>query len=137
MMYLLDTNILSELIKKRPNSLLISRLRSKPSHTIYTSSICVMELRFGSALRDDFDVFWSKINKEILDRVMIVPFRDKEALVAGDILAEMRLKGESIGIEDVLIASTAIMNKYIMVTANTRHFSRIKGLTVENWLEAE
>jgi len=68
---------------------------------------------------------------------MIVPFGDKEAVAAGDILAALRFKGESIGIEDVLIASTAIMNKYIMVTANTRHFLRIKGLTVENWLEEE
>jgi tRNA(fMet)-specific endonuclease VapC len=45
-------------------------------------------------------------------------------------------KGESIGLEDVLIAASAVANQYIVVTANISHFSRIKGLKVENWLEA-
>ena len=61
-MYLLDTNILSELVKKRPNPQVLSQLRSKSALTLFTSCICIMELRFGSALRDDFEVFWEKIN---------------------------------------------------------------------------
>ncbi|MFH1992519.1 MAG: PIN domain-containing protein [Pseudomonadota bacterium] len=134
-MYLLDTNILSELLKKHPNPYLLIQLRSKPSQTLFTSAICVMELRFGSALREDFSVFWPKISSEIISRVKIVPFGEKEALIAGDILAEMQKTGQSIGIEDVFIAATAITNQCVMVTANTRHFSRISRLTVENWLE--
>jgi len=94
-----------------------------------------MELRFGSALRKDFSVFWPKISSEIISRVKIVPFGEKEALIAGDILAEMRKTGKIIGIEDVFIAATAITNQCVMVTANTRNFSRISRLTVENWLE--
>lgn len=135
-MYLLDTNILSELIKKRPNPNFISQLGSKPAHTLFTSCICVMELRFGSALREDFKIFWQKINKEIISRVKIVPFGEKEALTAGDLLADIRKNGQNIGMEDVMIAASAIANKYTVVTANTRHFSRIRGLSVENWLAA-
>ncbi len=134
-MYLLDTNILSELIKKRPNPHLLSQLQSKPSHALLTSCICVMELRFGSMVREDFEVFWLKISKEIISRVNVISLGKKEALVAGDILADMRKTGQSIGIEDVLIASSAITNKCVMVTANTRYFSRINNLVVENWLE--
>jgi tRNA(fMet)-specific endonuclease VapC len=134
-MYLLDTNILSELIKKRPNPHLLSQLRSKPSHALLTSCICVMELRFGSMLREDFEVFWPKINREIVSRVKVVPLGEKESLIAGDILADMRKTGQSIGIEDVLIAASAITNKCIIVTANVRHFSRISGLIIENWLK--
>lgn len=134
-MYLLDTNILSELIKKRPNGHLLSQLRSKPSHTLLTSCICIMELRFGSMLREDFEVFWPKINREIVSRVRVVPLGEKESLLAGDILADMRKTGQSIGIEDVLIAASAMTNKCIMVTANVRHFSRISGLVIENWLK--
>jgi predicted nucleic acid-binding protein len=48
----------------------------------------------------------------------------------------LRKKGESIGLEDVLIAASALANQYIVVTANIRHFTRIKGLKVEKWLEA-
>jgi predicted nucleic acid-binding protein len=134
-MYLLDTNILSELIKKRPNPHLLSRLRSQPSHTLFTSSICIMELRFGAALRNDHAAFWSRVKNNIVSRVGVVPFSERDALAAGDILGEMRKGGRSIGLEDVLIAASALTNRYVVVTANTRHFSRIHGLNVENWLE--
>ena len=96
-----------------------------------------MELRFGSALRDDFEAFWQKIAKEIISRVNIVPIGEKEALAAGDSLADLRKSGQTIGLEDVLIAASAITNQYTVVTANIRHFSRIAGLPVENWLEKE
>lgn len=135
-MYLLDTNILSELIKKHPSPIVLSQLASKPAHTLFTSCICIMELRFGSVLRADTEIFWEKITQEIISRVKIVPISGREALSAGNILAELRKKGESIGLEDVLIAASALANQYIVVTANIRHFSRIKGLKVENWLEA-
>lgn len=132
-MYLLDTNILSELVKKRPNPQVLSQLRSKSALALFTSCICIMELRFGSALRDDFEVFWEKINKEIISRVKILSIGEKEALISGDILADLRKTGRSIGVEDVLIAASALTNQCIIVTANTRHFSRIKALKVENW----
>ena len=136
-MYLLDTNILSELVKKRPNPQVLSQLRSKSALTLFTSCICIMELRFGSALREDFEVFWETINKEIISRVKILPIGEKEALAAGDILASLRKTGQIIGVEDVLIAASALANQCSIVTANTRHFSRIKALKVENWCEEE
>lgn len=136
-MYLLDTNILSDLIKRKPNAHLMGRLSSEPAHTLFTSCICIMELRFGSALREDFVKFWQKITKEIISRVNILPIGEKEVLVAGDILAGLRKTGQIIGLEDVLIAVSAITNQYTVVTANTRHFSRIAGLQVENWLGKE
>ena len=134
-MYLLDTNILSDLIRRRPNSNLLSSLRSKPSYSLFTSSICVMELRFGSALRKDFEVFWPKIEKEIISRVNVIPFGEREAVVAGDILAHLRKTGQGVGIEDVFIAASAITRRFTLVTANIRHFSRIENLIIENWLE--
>jgi len=133
-MYLLDTNILSELIKKKPNPLLLHRLEREPAYNLFTSCICTMELRFGSSLREDFEKFWQKITNEIISRVNVLSIGEKEALAAGDILASLRKTGQGIGMEDVLIAASAIANHYTVVTANTRHFSRIKNLRVENWL---
>ena len=134
-MYLLDTNILSEFIRKRPNPHLIRRLATESSENLFTSVICVMELRMGSALRDDFHRFWEKINDEIISRVHIIPIGADEAKSAGDIIAGLRKTGQLIGIEDVLIAATAITHRLTAVTANVNHFDRIKGLFVENWLE--
>ncbi len=135
-MYLLDTNILSEMIKKRPNPNVLSQIRTKASLELFTSSICIMELRFGSRLRNDFEAFWSKLEKRIISKVNVIPISGKEAIAAGDILAEMKKNGQTIGIEDALIAASALANQCRMVTANVRHFLRIKGLVVENWLDA-
>jgi len=135
-MYLLDTNILSELIKKKPSLNLISNLSAKSSCYLCTSCICVMELRYGSALRDDFKLFWDKIETNILSRIAVIALNTKEVLIAGDILANLQKSGQIIGIEDILIGATAISYNFKMVTANVRHFSKIKGLMVENWIES-
>lgn len=134
-MYLLDTNILSELIKKQPNPSFLARLRSVPFQSLRTSSICVFELRFGSALRDDFKIFWQRIKDGILSRISILQFGEKEAYIAGDLLASLHKSGQKIGVEDIYIAATALSNKCTLVTANTRHYTRIKGLKIENWIE--
>jgi tRNA(fMet)-specific endonuclease VapC len=134
-MYLLDTNILSELAKRKPNRNFIKRLRSEPSQSLYTSSICVFELRFGSALRDDFQTFWPRIMDRILSRISILNFGENEAFIAGDILALLQKRGQKIGIEDVYVAATTLSNKCTLVTANTKHYIRIKGLKIENWIE--
>jgi tRNA(fMet)-specific endonuclease VapC len=127
-MYLLDTNILSEVIKKRPNPNLLSQLSSRPVHTLYTSMICLMELRYGSALRDDFDRFWAKIVGNVISQIQVIPLGPKEGLIAGDLLARLRKKGQTIGLEDILISATAISHDLVLVSGNTRHFSKIEEL---------
>jgi tRNA(fMet)-specific endonuclease VapC len=133
-MVLLDTNILSELVKKRPNPTFLSRLSSLPVRHLYTSMICLMELRYGAALREDFEGFWSKLVDQVLSQVQVLPLGPKEGLLAGDILARLRKKGQVIGLEDILISATALSHHLILVSANTRHFSKVEGLMVENWL---
>jgi predicted nucleic acid-binding protein len=69
-----------------------------------------------------------------LSRVTILNFSLPEAVVAGDIFAHLTRRGELIGVEDVLIGATALIREYTVVTGNIRHFGRIPGLQVENWL---
>jgi tRNA(fMet)-specific endonuclease VapC len=133
--YLLDTIILSELVKKRPNAAFIKRLTSKPSQSLYTSSICLFELRFGSALRDDSKKFWLRIVDDIIFRIIVLPFGENEAYMVGDILAGLQKAGQKIGLEDIFIAATALIQNCVLVTANTRHYSRIKDLKIENWIK--
>jgi len=133
-MYLLDTNALSELIKKQPQSRFVDRLRRHPAEALFTSTICVMELRYGSSRRADRQAFWDRIRREILPRVGILPIGLREALLAGDVLADLSLRGRRIGPEDLLIGATALAHGYSVVTHNVRHFTRIPNLHVENWL---
>jgi tRNA(fMet)-specific endonuclease VapC len=133
-MFLLDTNIISELVKKRASETLRRKLKTIPSVALYTASICVMELRYGSLRRGDGGVLWSRIHDVILSKLHVVSFGYREALKAGEILSHLHSTGQPIGIEDILIASVALSNGLIVVTANTKHFSRVPELAVENWL---
>lgn len=134
-MYLLDTNILSELVKTNPNSNFISKLKATPPDALFSATICVMELRYGAIKRGNLGDLWDRIQHQILSRIRILPFSYKEALRAGDLIYHLHSRGQPIGIEDIMIASIALSNDLVVVSASTKHFSRIPGLRTENWLE--
>jgi len=136
-MFLLDTNIISELIKRQSNPHLLERMQDVPDASLYTSSVCAMELRFGALRVPNSEALWTRIQKRILTRVQILPFGYQEAMKAAELLAALYASGRPIGIEDTMIASTALSNGLIVVTANTEHFSRVPGLHSENWLLPE
>jgi tRNA(fMet)-specific endonuclease VapC len=131
--YLLDTNILSEVLKRRPSQALLTKLRTAPATALATSTICVMELRFGAARTPGDADLWERISRNILALVQILPVGRDEAVRAGELLARLEARGEPIGVEDVLIAATAQVHDLTVVTRNERHFRRIHGLPVENW----
>lgn len=133
-MYLLDTNILSEVLRKRPSPLLINRLAKTARSSQFTSCICVLELRYGAQRRPDHELFWQRIRSELLSRIIVLDLNDRAAVLAGDLLALLEHRGEPIGLSDVLIAATALANGLTVITANTRHFRRVPNLKVENWL---
>jgi len=133
--YLLDTNVLSELIRKRPFPGVIERIRSIPQDQLVTSSICVTELRYGAARHPQGDTLWDRITNEVLAHIHILPLGSKEAERAGELLADLERRGELIGIEDVLIGATAMVNDLVVATRNVRHFGRLDRLVVENWWE--
>ncbi len=133
-MYLLDTNVLSEVLRKRPHLRLIERLGKIPRSSQFTSCICVLELRYGSRRRQDHELFWERIRAQLLSRVTVLGLSEKGALTAGDLLASLDRRGEPISLPDALIAATALETGLTLVTANTRHFQRIPNLKIENWL---
>ena len=133
MNYLLDTNVLSEILKKRPKPGVLDRLKATPSRSLTTSVVCVTELRYGTARHPQGIKLWDRIAREVLPRIRIIPIGEAEAVRAGDLLAGLASSGMPIGIEDVLIGATALEGNLIVVTRNARHFRRIPGLAVESW----
>lgn len=131
--YLLDTNVLSELVRKHPSPGVVERLEAVPAAQLHTSSVCVMELRFGTARRPNGATLWARIRRDVLGRVTILPLGIDEAVAAGEILADLERVGERIGVEDVLIAATARTKALTVVTRNVRHLSRVRDLGVEDW----
>jgi len=71
--------------------------------------------------------------KELCSVVKILPFGDKEARLSAAIRVNLEKKGTPIGAHDILIAGTALANHGILVTNNTKEFSRVSKLKLENW----
>jgi predicted nucleic acid-binding protein len=133
--YLLDTNVLSEVLRVRPTERVIQRLREVSEDQLFSSEICVMELRHGLARQPRRKPLWDRIESEVFTRVNVLAFDRRAALRAGEILADLELKSSPVGIEDVMIGTTALACGLTVVTRNVRHLSRIAGLNIVNWWE--
>lgn len=136
-MRLLDTNILSETIRPRPDARVIRTLLRQPPGTLYASELTRFELRRGAFLRDDPEPLWARIRELILPLVHWLPLDEATSLRAGELSAWLRRQGREIGVVDTLLAGTAQARGLVMVTRNLRHFERIDGLKLENWFDPE
>ena len=131
--FLLDTNVISELMKKRPRPEVVRRVRTLAPGEAFTSAVCFLELSYGAARHPQGARLWERIQDEIRPLVSVLPLGYEEAVRAGEVLAGLEAKGTPIGLEDILIGSTALVHGLSVATRNVKHLSRIDGLSVENW----
>lgn len=131
--YLLDTNAPSEVLRRRPSEKVAARLREIPATALATSSICVMELRFGAARLPGDAGLWHRARGMSWRSSASFPLGLTKPCVPRGLLADLEARGEPIGMEDVLIAATAQVHDLVVVTRSERHFGRVQGLIVENW----
>jgi len=136
MRYLLDTDILSNLLKKRPSTDLIAKLGQVPAEDQATSSISFGELIYGAhRVPERRDALLRGIAERLLPNLPVLPFDREAADEYGRLRAALESEGSLIGEADMRIGSLALSRKLIVVTGNVRHFQKIPGLLVENWLE--
>lgn len=130
--YLLDTNILSELIKqpKGYTARKIATLKNKDS--CCTSLIVACELRYG-ALKKDSHILTVKVN-QLLEALAVLPLKQNIESHYARLRVVLERAGTPIGSNDLLIASQAYALGLTVVTGNLKEFPRIPGLAVENWL---
>jgi tRNA(fMet)-specific endonuclease VapC len=127
--YLLDTSILSDLIR-HPQGAVASRIASAGEATVCTSIVVAAELRFGAeksgsrSLAERIDLILSA-----LDVLALEPPADRHY---GEIRHQLKGQGTPIGPNDLLIAAHARALNLAVVTANAREFSRVPGLPVIN-----
>ena len=135
-MYLLDTDVLSNLMKRSPSSVLVSRVARVPPEEQFTSSITLGELVYGAhRLRDRTAALLERIEDTLLPNLPVLSFDTTAARRYGQLRAEMERKGTPIGDADMRIAAIALVHGLKVVTGNERHFRRVPALVVENWLE--
>ncbi len=134
-MYLLDTDILSNLLKRTPSVALLTRLAAVPAEQQFTSSITLGELVYGAErLGQRASPLLTVIEQTLLPNLPVLPFDSAAARRYGTVRAALERQGTPVAEADLRIAAIALARGLIVVTGNVRHFGRIPGLTVENWL---
>jgi tRNA(fMet)-specific endonuclease VapC len=129
--YLLDTNILSDLIK-HPQGLVFQRIATVGEDRVCTSIIVACELRFGAAKSGSSRL----INQleRILEVLPVLPLESPVDRHYAEIRVHLEQAGTPIGPNDLLIAAHALALDLTLITANTREFERVPGLILDNWL---
>ena len=130
--YLLDTNIVSHIVKNE--SKVIQKLFSLPVSSIYISVITYAEIQYCLHKRPGAKALRGAIS-ELIKRVDIVDWDQRAADAYGKVRAELEIQGKTIDSLDLLIASQAIANKMILVS-DDKVFASLKSLKLENWLRS-
>jgi tRNA(fMet)-specific endonuclease VapC len=133
MTYLLDTCVISDFVKGLPATL--KRIKEMSPDLITVSAISRMEIEYGLNLNPERARKIVPIIQAFLASIRVLPFGETDAQAAGTIRATLQRQGNPIGSYDVLIAGTAVARGLTLVTSNTGEFSRVGGLSIEDWRE--
>ena len=131
--YLADTNILGYFARHSPGPLQQRMLSAMLKQEVAISAITRAETRYGLALLKANDKRRASVNL-LLREYPALPWTTDAADRYGDIAAHLQQSRQVIGEMDTLIAAHALAEGLILVTHNTRHFERIPGLKLEDWM---
>ncbi|MEL6503957.1 MAG: PIN domain-containing protein [Pseudomonadota bacterium] len=130
MKYLLDTNVLSDVIRY-PHGTLANRIENTDEADLFTSVFVACELRFGAELIN------SKRLRTGIDTVLsalhVADFSADCTEIYARVAAKLEKNGRRTGIFDTLIAAHSLSYGAVLVTDNVKHFADIEGLEVQNW----
>ena len=131
MRYLLDTNIVSDLVRN-PQGRVAQKIRKVGERQVCTSIIVASELRYGAAKKQSPRL--TAQLQAVFSALEVVPFESPADTAYGSLRARLEKAGRPIGGNDLLIAAQALALGYTIVSDNEREFARIPGLAHENWL---
>jgi tRNA(fMet)-specific endonuclease VapC len=129
--FLLDTNILSELVR-RPRGRIADHTAKVGEQHVCTSIIVAAELRYGAAKKASARL--TAQLEAVLGAVEVLALESPVDAIYGETRARLERAGHSIGANDLLIAAHALALGHTIVTNNEHEFSRVPNLRIENWL---
>lgn len=137
-MIILDTNVLSALMRQTPDKNVIAWLDKQPRTSVWTTSVTILEIRFGlqimplgkrrSLLIQAFEAVLDKIGYRV------VPFDAAAAQQAGDLMASRQKKGRPGDLRDTMIAGIVLAHHATLVTRNIPHFEDLSVPVINPWL---
>ena len=131
MRYLLDTNVVSDLVRN-PQGKVAQRIRKVGEGEVCTSIIVAAELRYGAAKKGSPRL--SSQLEVVLGVLEVLPFETPADAAYGLLRTRLEQAGTPIGANDLLIAAQTLALGYTIVTDNEKEFARVDDLLRENWL---
>ncbi|MGA9353680.1 MAG: type II toxin-antitoxin system VapC family toxin [Terriglobales bacterium] len=136
-MIILDTNVISALMREVPDPKVIAWLDQQPRTSMWTTSITVLEVQFGIAIlehgkRRSFLAIALDALLEKIDR-RVAPFDLAAAQEAGNLMASRKKKGRPVELRDTMIAGIALAQRAALATRNTAHFEDISARVINPW----
>lgn len=131
MKYVLDTDILVYFFKNDKN--IFEKISTVPPSQLATTIFNETELLYGAFNSERIEQNIKKINETMKD-IEILEFSRDASLIFAENKAALKKKGSMLHDMDLLIASVTLANHSVLVTNNTKHFERIRGLKLENWM---
>ncbi|MBM3295764.1 MAG: type II toxin-antitoxin system VapC family toxin [Candidatus Aminicenantes bacterium] len=133
-MFLFDTDVLSNLTRKRPAQSLLAKLARTHQEDCFTSSITLAEIYYGLQKWPDRKEIVARLEEKVFPLFVVFDFDESSAKCYGEIRAHLERKGQTRDDLDLQIAAIALQHRLTLVTGNVKHFRGIPGLVVENWL---
>ena len=130
--YLLDTNIVIYVIKRRPVEVL--QLFNENANRMAISVVTLAELLHG-AEKSSQSASNLAVFEDFCSRLQVLPYTPKAAQHYGSIRAALELIGQPIGVNDLHIAANARSEGLVLVTNNVKEFAKVPALQIENWVE--
>ena len=131
-MVCLDTSVIIDILRGNEVVESIEKQFDETSETVTVAAPTVMELIKGARLSNKPESEKLKVT-EFLSSLTTLDLNKDSAMLAGEIDAELKVSGEPIGVQDVMIAAIAIKNREALITKNTKHFERIKDLKTQTY----
>ena len=134
MNYLLDTNACIALMNGSPAAVRDQFQKAiRGDFKVYVSSIVAFEFWYGIAKSARIETNAQRLETLLSSSVIVLPFENEDSRVAGSIRAVLESAGRPIGAYDYLIAGQALARQLTLATANVSEFSRVKGLSWQDW----
>jgi len=137
-MIVLDTNVLSALMRQAPDTRVVIWLDGQSRTSVWTTSITVLEIRFGlqimaagkrrSLLSEAFESLLDKMGRRI------APFDDEAAGQSAELMASRQGKGRPVELRDTMIAGIVLARHATLATRNVAHFEDLTVPVVNPWL---
>jgi predicted nucleic acid-binding protein len=141
-MIILDTNVLSALMRKVPETPVVKWLDAQPAASVWITAVTLMEIRFGllttpkgrrqNARQNELISAFELMLKTMIEG-RIASFDAEAGMHAADLIAQRKRKGRPVEVRDTIIAGIVLANRGTLATRNTQHFADLPLTVINPW----